>query len=158
MKGFENGTVVKELGERGVERNEKGIINSRVADVVADGGNKKRQSVKGLQYGCEYALLGGAVRLVLWVGRDGSELDQEVKHGLQDVNDMAKVVVVYEVVVRRAAGVEIHHQVVWMRLASRDAGRTFAPVDACQGLSSGICSVCSSIRRAAYRSSSSVKS
>jgi len=58
MKGFENGTVVKELGERGVERYEKGIVNTGMANVVTDGGNEKRQSVKGLQYGCEYAFLG----------------------------------------------------------------------------------------------------
>jgi hypothetical protein len=118
MKGFENGTVVKELSERGVERYKEGIVNPRVANVVAYGGNKKRQGVKRLQDGCEHALLGRAARVVLWVRRYGPELDQEMKHGLQNVDDMAKVVVVHEIVVRRAAGVEIHHQVVWIKLAS----------------------------------------
>ena len=46
MKGFENGTVVKELSERGVERDEKGIVNTRMANVVTDGGDDRESMIR----------------------------------------------------------------------------------------------------------------
>lgn len=40
MEGFENGSVVVQLSERSIERDEEGIIDTRVTDIVTNGSNQ----------------------------------------------------------------------------------------------------------------------
>ena len=49
MEGFEHGPIVVELRQGRLEVDQKGIVDARVADVVADGGDEERESLKGPQ-------------------------------------------------------------------------------------------------------------
>lgn len=37
MEGFENGSVIVQLGERRIERDEEGIVDTRMADIMTNG-------------------------------------------------------------------------------------------------------------------------
>ena len=46
VEGFEDGAVIVELGERGFEVDEEGVVDAGVADVMTDGGDEERERLE----------------------------------------------------------------------------------------------------------------
>jgi hypothetical protein len=100
VKRFEDGTVVVQLGERSIERDEEGVVDAGVADIVANGRHQQGEAIKGFQKVRDWRSRGGlGVRTVAGIRRQGAHLYEEVKQGLEDIDDVAEIVVEDELVV-----------------------------------------------------------
>ncbi len=121
MERLEDGPVVVQLRERGVERDQKRIVDAGVADVVADGGYEKGEGVERLDEGGDVRSGSGWRRGGLGVWGDGADLEEKVEEGLDDVDDVAEVVVEDKVVVCGSRSEEERCESLWQRL--RSAGR-----------------------------------
>ena len=49
MKGFQDGPVIVQLGERGIEGDQEAIVHPGMADIVTDRGDEQRQGLEGAQ-------------------------------------------------------------------------------------------------------------
>ena len=53
MEGLKHGAIVVELGKWGVKGDEKGVVDTWVANVVADGGDEQGEGIGRGDEGCE---------------------------------------------------------------------------------------------------------
>ena len=53
VKGFQNGPVVVQLCEWSIEGHEKSIVDTRMADIMANSGNQKCESIKRADQGSD---------------------------------------------------------------------------------------------------------
>jgi len=60
MKGFEDGSIVVELGQRSVECNQESIVDTWMAYVVTNCGDQECESIERLQQLCHGAIGGRA--------------------------------------------------------------------------------------------------
>jgi hypothetical protein len=94
VKRLQDGMIVVELCQRGIQRNQECIIDSRMADVVA---NCSDYECEGIDW-CEKRRDGWRRRRVgamcaMRVMRDGGYFEEKVENTLKDVDDMSEVVV-----------------------------------------------------------------
>jgi len=49
VKRFENGAVVVKLGQRSIERDEEGIVDAGMTDIMSDGRHQKGEAIERFQ-------------------------------------------------------------------------------------------------------------
>lgn len=99
MERLEDGPIVVQLREGSVERHEEGIVDTRVADIVAKRRDQESKCVKGLEH-CRH----GIIRCSLGVSGDlirrkQADLQKKVKDRLKNVDNVSKVVIQDEIVI-----------------------------------------------------------
>ena len=104
MKGFENGAIIVKLSQRCVESDEKGVVDTGVANIVTECCNKQGQGVEWLQHGGDCVARVGAGIACDLVWRQQADLKQEIEDCLKDVDHVSEIVIEDEIVVCFAAG------------------------------------------------------
>jgi hypothetical protein len=114
VEGFQNGAVVVQLSQWRIQCHQEAVVDTRMTDVMADGRDEEREGFKGPQkgrdggFGRRRRRRGAAGR----IGGQRPDAHQKVESGLQDIDDVAEIVVRHETVVGGAAGDEEAMQLV----------------------------------------------
>lgn len=106
MEGFQDRFVVVQLSERSLEDHQEGVVDTGMADVMSYGRYQESQGIKRPEQGCNGRRVFASVRWNRggWKRGQRAKLHYEEENGLKNINHVAKVVVVHEVVVCSSAG------------------------------------------------------
>ena len=106
MEGFQNRTVVVQLSQWCVQCYQKAVVDTRMSDIVTNGGDKESQGFERPEensYGGFYRRQGSRTS-PRRIRRQAPCTDKEVERGLQNIDDVAKVMIGHKTVVGSTAG------------------------------------------------------
>lgn len=112
VERLQDRAVVVKLSKGSIEGDKKGVVNSRMTNVVTNGRNEKGESIKGLEK-CEYsAVVHRGWTASMGIRGQNPNSEQKVKYRLKNVNDVTEIVVQNKVVIGLSTGHEKGREVI----------------------------------------------
>jgi len=129
MEGFQNRTVVVQLSQGCVQCYQKAVVDTRMSDIVTNRGDEESQGFKRpeeMSYRRFYRRRGGRASSRR-IRRQAPYMDEKVERGLQNIHDVAKVMIGHEAVVGSTAGEKEAMQLVCTRRSADCSNKQTRP-------------------------------
>ena len=159
MERFQDGSIVVKLGQGSIQLDEKCVVDTRMANVMTNGGDHQDQGVERLENPRHRVV--DDLCVGTWEGRHDASRDKKMEHSLRDIASMSEVVIDHEAVVDLAGSQKESEDpscnwskhTVEKKIQSRGDA---SPSSSLNRPNPGISRMCWIMRKTAYRSSSSL--